>query len=41
MLLNKMNSIYSDIQTSISKSEKLLAVLIDPDKFSIENVEGF
>ena len=27
-----MNSIYLNILTSISKGEKLLAVLIDPDK---------
>ncbi|MCL6293796.1 geranylgeranylglyceryl/heptaprenylglyceryl phosphate synthase [Jejuia spongiicola] len=36
-----MNSIYSDIQRSILNNEKLLAVLIDPDKFSVENVTSF
>lgn len=30
-----MNTIYSDIQISILKGEKLLAVLIDPDKIKI------
>ena len=32
-----MNSIYKNIQESISNNEKLLAVLIDPDKFSFKN----
>ncbi len=36
-----MNNVYIDIQRSILNSEKLLAVLIDPDKFSIENVTRF
>ena len=36
-----MNSIYKDIQDSIANNKKLLAVLIDPDKFSIENSFGF
>lgn len=36
-----MNSIYSDIQRSILNNEKLLAVLIDPDKFSVEDVTSF
>lgn len=36
-----MNTIYSNIQNSILNGEKLLAVLIDPDKFSIENTDGF
>ena len=36
-----MDSIYKNIQDSISKSEKLLAVLIDPDKFSIESTSSF
>ncbi|PKQ44666.1 geranylgeranylglyceryl/heptaprenylglyceryl phosphate synthase [Confluentibacter flavum] len=36
-----MNSIYRNIQASIKNGEKLLAVLIDPDKFSIEKVSGF
>lgn len=33
--------IYKNIQASILKSEKLLAVLIDPDKFSLENTVSF
>lgn len=36
-----MDSIYKNIQDSISKGEKLLAVLIDPDKFSIESTSSF
>ncbi|MCL4145271.1 UNVERIFIED_CONTAM: hypothetical protein GTU68_014879 [Idotea baltica] len=36
-----MISVYKNIQASISKKEKLLAVLIDPDKFSIENTSAF
>ena len=36
-----MKDIYKNIQTSISKGKKLLAVLIDPDKFAIENVGIF
>ncbi|WP_298556545.1 geranylgeranylglyceryl/heptaprenylglyceryl phosphate synthase [uncultured Algibacter sp.] len=36
-----MGSIYKNIQDAISKGEKLLAVLIDPDKFSIENTFSF
>ncbi len=41
MLLLKMNSIYKDIQDAIINGEKLLAVLIDPDKFNIENTSRF
>jgi len=33
-----MKNIYSNIQTSILKGEKLLTVLIDPDKTKIENL---
>ncbi|WP_100610233.1 geranylgeranylglyceryl/heptaprenylglyceryl phosphate synthase [Confluentibacter lentus] len=36
-----MNGIYRNIQASIKNGEKLLAVLIDPDKFQIERVEEF
>ncbi len=36
-----MNSIYNNILTSTSKGEKLLAVLIDPDKMMLENVSDF
>ncbi|GAA3595658.1 geranylgeranylglyceryl/heptaprenylglyceryl phosphate synthase [Flavivirga amylovorans] len=36
-----MKHIYNDILASISKGEKLLAVLIDPDKIKIDNVSGF
>lgn len=36
-----MKSIYQNIITSISKSEKLLAVLIDPDKMKLETVSDF
>ncbi len=36
-----MKSIYNDIQASILKDKKLLAVLIDPDKMAIENVAAF
>jgi putative glycerol-1-phosphate prenyltransferase len=37
----EMKNIYQNILKSISNKEKLLAVLIDPDKFSIENTEFF
>ncbi|MGC1204450.1 MAG: geranylgeranylglyceryl/heptaprenylglyceryl phosphate synthase [Flavobacteriaceae bacterium] len=33
--------IYKNIQASILKGEKLLAVLIDPDKFPLENTVSF
>lgn len=36
-----MGNIYQTILKSISVHKKLLAVLIDPDKFSIEKVSGF
>lgn len=36
-----MNTIYQKIKTSILGNEKLLAVLIDPDKMSINNVARF
>ena len=36
-----MMSIYHKLIKSISKGEKLLAVLIDPDKMDIEKVSGF
>lgn len=36
-----MKAVYKNIQASISNNEKLLAVLIDPDKFSVENTKGF
>ena len=36
-----MESIYKDIQSAILNKEKLLAVLIDPDKFLIENTSLF
>lgn len=36
-----MNKCYQDIQKAISRSEKLLAVLIDPDKMQIERVSAF
>ncbi|GAA4804181.1 geranylgeranylglyceryl/heptaprenylglyceryl phosphate synthase [Litoribaculum gwangyangense] len=36
-----MNLIYKNIQDSVSNKKKLLAVLIDPDKFSIENTANF
>ncbi|WP_100614049.1 geranylgeranylglyceryl/heptaprenylglyceryl phosphate synthase [Confluentibacter citreus] len=36
-----MNSIYRNIEYSIKNGEKLLAVLIDPDKFFIEKVSEF
>ncbi len=34
-------SIYTNIQASILKGEKLLAVLIDPDKFSLKHTKVF
>lgn len=37
----EMKNIYQSILKSIATKEKLLAVLIDPDKFSIENTEFF
>lgn len=36
-----MSSIYQNIITSAVKSEKLLIVLIDPDKMKLKNVTGF
>jgi putative glycerol-1-phosphate prenyltransferase len=36
-----MTSIYNNIQASILNGEKLLAVLIDPDKFRLQNTGGF
>lgn len=36
-----MSLIYDNILKSINKGNKLLAVLIDPDKFDISNVAGF
>lgn len=36
-----MISVYNNIQASVSKSERQLAILIDPDKFSIENTSAF
>lgn len=34
----KMTNIYNEIQTSKAKSEKLLAILIDPDKVALETI---
>ncbi len=36
-----MNSIYQKIVSASANSEKLLAVLIDPDKMNLENVSSF
>jgi len=36
-----MTTLYQDIKTRVSKGEKLLAVLIDPDKMLIDNVANF
>ena len=36
-----MMSIYHKLKESISRGEKLLAVLIDPDKMDIESISGF
>lgn len=36
-----MSNIYQNIITSISKSKKLLAVLIDPDKMKLDKVSDF
>ncbi len=36
-----MDAIYNNIQDSISKGEKLLAILIDPDKFSVDKALYF
>lgn len=36
-----MDAIYQNIQESINNGKKLLAVLIDPDKFSLENTVDF
>ena len=36
-----MNSIYKNILTSISKGEKCLAVLIDPDKMKLDSLFSF
>ena len=37
----KKNTIYQNLLKSISNKEKLLAILIDPDKFSIEKTKAF
>lgn len=36
-----MNSIYQNISAATAKNEKLLAVLIDPDKMKLDNVYSF
>ncbi|CAH8284553.1 putative glycerol-1-phosphate prenyltransferase [Mariniflexile fucanivorans] len=36
-----MRGIYKNIEASILNAEKLLAVLIDPDKFDIKHIVGF
>ena len=36
-----MNNIYKNILKALSNAEKLLAILIDPDKFLVENTAGF
>ena len=36
-----MKAVYSNITEAISKGEKQLAVLIDPDKMKLENLAGF
>ena len=36
-----MKAVYNNILNSISKGEKLLAVLIDPDKMKLEGLSGF
>jgi putative glycerol-1-phosphate prenyltransferase len=36
-----MTTIYTDIQASVDHNDKLLAVLVDPDSFDIENIAGF
>jgi phosphoglycerol geranylgeranyltransferase len=36
-----MNTVYKNIKEAIDRDEKLLAILIDPDKFSIEKVASF
>ncbi|MUU78576.1 geranylgeranylglyceryl/heptaprenylglyceryl phosphate synthase [Winogradskyella endarachnes] len=36
-----MKNIYQNISASIAKNEKLLAVLIDPDKMKLSNVSSF
>lgn len=36
-----MSSVYDNILKSIAKGEKLLAVLVDPDKMEVSNVEDF
>tara|TARA_R110002074_G_scaffold20459_7_gene64892 strand:+ start:279 stop:1013 length:735 start_codon:yes stop_codon:yes gene_type:complete len=41
MLLHKMKNLYQDILDSISKNKKLLAVLIDPDKMTVEMAASF
>ena len=37
----KKTDLYQDILTSLSKGEKLLAVLIDPDKMQLEGLSSF
>ncbi len=36
-----MNKCYQNILDAVSSSEKLLAVLIDPDKMEVEKISGF
>lgn len=39
--MTKKKNLYQDILTAISNREKLLAVLIDPDKIELENLPSF
>ncbi|MBD0823597.1 geranylgeranylglyceryl/heptaprenylglyceryl phosphate synthase [Aestuariibaculum marinum] len=36
-----MKTVYKDIRSAVDSGKKLLAVLIDPDKFSIEKIPDF
>ncbi|MFL1010860.1 phosphoglycerol geranylgeranyltransferase [Flavisericum labens] len=36
-----MKAVYNNILRAVSKGKKLLAVLIDPDKFKLSNIKGF
>jgi phosphoglycerol geranylgeranyltransferase len=38
LINNNLNTIYNEIDTAVKHGKKLLAVLIDPDKISLDNI---
>lgn len=41
LLVAKNNKIYQELMSSVSKKDRLLAVLIDPDRMAVPQVSGF